>query len=47
MSRGSKKKEKKNNKNKLSACRGEGSAVGPLLAVPRCWQCRAVAALRC
>jgi hypothetical protein len=23
-------------KRKLSACRGEGSLVGPLLAVPRC-----------
>jgi hypothetical protein len=32
-------------KKKLSACRGEGIAVGPLLAVLRC-RC-AVAALRC
>jgi hypothetical protein len=33
---------KKKKKKKLSACRGEGSVVGPLLAVLRC-----VAALRC
>jgi hypothetical protein len=36
----------KKKKKKLSACRGEGSVVGPLLAVLRC-RCAALLVLQC
>jgi hypothetical protein len=39
-----KKKKKKKKKRKSSACRGEGSVVGPLLAVLRC-RCAALLVL--